>query len=82
MKLLRARLYELEQKKQRAFSEKHYSEKGAIEWGSQVRSYVFMPYQIVKDHRTGHETSQVGLVMDGEINDFINAYLSWKLEKK
>jgi peptide chain release factor 2 len=82
MKLLKSKLYELEQKKQRIFSEKHYNEKGAIEWGNQIRSYIFMPYQIVKDHRTGYETSQVDLVMDGEINDFMNAYLSWKLEKK
>ncbi|MDR1523057.1 MAG: peptide chain release factor 2 [Endomicrobium sp.] len=82
MKLLKAKLYELEQEKQRASYEKHYNEKGAIEWGSQIRSYVFMPYQLVKDHRTGYETSQVNLVMDGEIDGFIDAYLSWKLEKK
>jgi peptide chain release factor 2 len=82
MKLLKARLYKLEQEKQRASYEKHYSEKGAIEWGSQIRSYVFMPYQLVKDHRTGYETSRVDLVMDGDIDDFISAYLSRKLEKK
>jgi peptide chain release factor 2 len=82
MKLLKARLYELGQEKQRTSYEKHYNEKGAIEWGSQIRSYVFMPYQLVKDHRTGYETSQVNLVIDGDIDDFISAYLSWKLEKK
>jgi peptide chain release factor 2 len=82
MKLLKAKLYELEQEKQRASYEKHYNEKGAIEWGSQIRSYVFMPYQLVKDHRTGCETSQVNPVMDGEIDSFISAYLSWKLENK
>jgi peptide chain release factor 2 len=82
MKLLRARLYELEQEKQRVSYEKHYNGKGAIEWGSQIRSYVFMPYQLVKDHRTGYETSQVDLVIDGDIDNFISAYLSWKLEKK
>lgn len=82
MKLLKAKLYELEREKQRASYEKHYSEKGAIEWGSQIRSYVFMPYQLVKDNRTGYETSQVASVMDGEIDDFIGAYLSWKLENK
>jgi peptide chain release factor 2 len=82
MKLLKAKLYEFEQEKQRASYEKHYNEKGAIEWGSQIRSYVFMPYQLVKDHRTSYETSQVNLVMDGDIDGFINAYLSWKLEKK
>lgn len=81
MKLLKARLYEFEREKKRASYEKHYSEKGAIEWGSQIRSYIFMPYQLVKDHRTNCESSQVDAVMDGEIDDFINAYLSWKLEK-
>ncbi|WP_198407729.1 peptide chain release factor 2 [Candidatus Endomicrobiellum trichonymphae] len=82
MKLLKARLYELEQEKQRASYEKHYNEKGAIEWSSQIRSYVFMPYQLVKDHRTGYKTLRMDLVMDGDIDDFISAYLSWKLEKK
>ena len=80
MKLLKARLYELEREKQRASFEKHYSEKGAIEWGSQIRSYVFMPYQLVKDNRTGYETSQLASVMDGDIDNFISAYLTWKLE--
>jgi peptide chain release factor 2 len=82
MKLLKSRLYELEQEKQRASYEKHYNEKGFIEWGSQIRSYVFMPYQLVKDHRTGYEASQVNAVMNGEINVFIGAYLSWKLKNK
>jgi peptide chain release factor 2 len=82
MKLLKAKLYEFEQEKQRASYEKHYNEKGAIEWGSQIRSYVFMPYQLVKDHITDCETSQVSAVMDGEIDIFINAYLSWKLKNK
>jgi peptide chain release factor 2 len=82
MKLLKAKLYELERENQRASYEKHYNEKGAIEWGSQIRSYIFMPYQLVKDHRTGCEISQLSLVMDGEIDGFINTYLSWKLEQK
>jgi peptide chain release factor 2 len=82
MKLLKAKLYEFELEKQRASYEKHYNEKGSIEWGSQIKSYVFMPYQLVKDHRTGYETSQVILVMDGEIDELKSAYLSWKLEKK
>ena len=82
MKLLKARLFELEREKKRQAVEKHYDEKGAIAWGSQIRSYVFMPYQLVKDHRTAKEIPQVDLVMDGEINPFISAWLNWKLEKK
>lgn len=81
MKLLKARLYELEQEKKRQSVEKHYDEKGSIAWGSQIRSYVFMPYQLVKDHRTGHEVPQVDLVMDGELDSFMAAYLNWKLAK-
>ena len=52
--------------------------KKKIEWGSQIRSYVFQPYTLVKDHRTGYETSDVEAVMDGEIDKFIEAYLSHK----
>jgi peptide chain release factor 2 len=80
MKLLKARLYELEMEKRRQTVEKHYDEKGAIAWGNQIRSYVFMPYQLVKDHRTGKEIPQVNLVMDGEIDPFTAAYLDWKLQ--
>lgn len=82
MKLLKAKLYEYEQEKLRESYEKHYDEKGLIAWGSQIRSYVFMPYQLVKDHRTEYETSQVDKVMDGDIDEFINHYLDWKLENK
>ena len=49
---------------------------GKIAWGSQIRSYVFMPYTLVKDHRTGHEDGRVDMVMDGNIQAFLNAYLS------
>ena len=82
MKLLIAKLYELEQEKKRKVVEKHYDDKGDIAWGSQIRSYVFMPYQLVKDHRTGHEYSQVDLVMDGSIDAFIYSYLDWKLQRQ
>jgi peptide chain release factor 2 len=81
-KLLKARIYEFEQEKLRKAAEKHYDEKGAIAWGNQIRSYVFMPYQLVKDHRTGFEVGQVDGVMDGAIDPFISAYLDWKLQKK
>jgi peptide chain release factor 2 len=82
MKLLKSRLYEAELDKKRKATEKHYDEKGSIAWGSQIRSYVFMPYQLVKDHRTGAEIAQVDKVMDGEIDPFISAYLDKKLAGK
>ncbi|MDR3050026.1 MAG: peptide chain release factor 2 [Elusimicrobiota bacterium] len=82
LKLLKARLHELEIEKQRATYEKHYNEKGSIEWGNQIRSYVFMPYQMVKDHRTGYETSQITDIMDGDINKCISHYLTWKSKNK
>lgn len=77
MKMLKARLYEMEMDKKRAEMEKHYDAKGAIGWGHQIRSYVFMPYQLVKDLRTGHETSQISAVMDGDLDPFMKSYLSW-----
>lgn len=82
MKLLKARLYEHEKDKQRAAAERHYDEKGDIAWGNQIRSYVFMPYQLVKDMRTGYETGNVEAVMDGAIDDFMYAYLSGEKVKK
>jgi peptide chain release factor 2 len=76
MKMLRSRLYQLqveEQKKKQAQFEKS---KKKIEWGSQIRSYVFHPYNMVKDHRTNVETSDIQAVMDGNIDKFIEAYLA------
>jgi peptide chain release factor 2 len=75
MKMLKAKLYEIEQDKKRAEIDRQYGEKGDIAWGSQIRSYVFQPYQMVKDHRTGAETSNVQAVMDGDIDMFIQAQL-------
>jgi len=75
MKMLKAKLYEIEQDKKRAEIDRQYGEKGDVAWGSQIRSYVFQPYQMVKDHRTGAETSNVQAVMDGEIDVFIQAKL-------
>jgi peptide chain release factor 2 len=75
MKMLKAKLYEIEQDKKRAEIDRQYGEKGDIAWGSQIRSYVFQPYQMVKDHRTGAETSNVQAVMDGDIDVFIQAKL-------
>ena len=78
LKMLKAKLYELEMDKKRAEMDKHYGEKGDIAWGHQIRSYVFMPYQLVKDLRTGHETSNVHGVMDGDLDGFMQAYLDFK----
>jgi peptide chain release factor 2 len=75
MKMLKAKLYEIEQDKKRAEIDRQYGEKGDIAWGNQIRSYVFQPYQMVKDHRTGAETSNVQDVMDGNIDIFIQAKL-------
>ena len=75
LKVLKARLYEKQQDEKRAAMEKYYGEKGAIAWGNQIRSYVFQPYQMVKDLRTGHQTSDVQAVMDGDLDPFINAWL-------
>ena len=75
MKMLKAKLYEIEQDKKRAEIDRQYGEKGDVAWGSQIRSYVFQPYQMVKDHRTGAETSNVQAVMDGDIDVFIQAKL-------
>ncbi len=82
MQILKARLYDLEQEKKRAALEKHYDERGEIGWGNQIRSYVFMPYQLVKDLRTEYETGNVQAVMDGELDPFIKAFLDWKATKK
>ena len=75
MKLLKSKLYQLEKEKQEAELDEVEKSKMKIEWGSQIRSYVFHPYNMVKDHRTDEETSDVQKVMDGDINRFIKAYL-------
>lgn len=75
MKLLRSKLYQIELEKQEAANEETEKTKMKIEWGSQIRSYVFHPYNMVKDHRTNVETSNVQAVMDGNINQFIKAFL-------
>lgn len=83
MNLLRAKLYELKRREQEAKVSKEYSQKQRIEWGSQIRSYVMHPYNLVKDHRTDFETGNVQAVMDGQLDEFIHAYLKMKtLENK
>lgn len=75
MKILRSRLYELEMQKQQEKVDAMNAQKKNIGWGSQIRSYVLHPYQMVKDLRTNHETSNVGAVLDGDLDAFIEAYL-------
>lgn len=82
MKMLRARLYMLEQQKRDAELAKLYSNKGEIAWGNQIRSYVLQPYQMVKDHRTDEQTGNVDAVLDGEIERFIESYLRYRSSKK
>ena len=77
LRMLKAKLYQIELDKKRSAVEKHYGEMGDIAWGHQIRSYVFMPYQMVKDLRTGEQTSQIANVMDGDLDPFLEAYLGW-----
>jgi len=75
MQMLRSRLYELELQKRNAIKDANNAKKKKIEWGSQIRSYVFHPYKMIKDHRTDFETGNIQPVMDGELDGFIKAYL-------
>jgi peptide chain release factor 2 len=75
MKMLKSRLYEEEMRKKQEALNANNATKKKIEWGSQIRSYVFHPYKMIKDHRTDYEVGNVGPVMDGEIDGFIKAYL-------
>ncbi len=82
MQMLKAKLYQIEEEKQKAESERAYGEKGDIGWGSQIRSYVFQPYQMIKDLRTGFESGNIQNVMDGEIDGFIEAQLKGETKSK
>lgn len=82
LKMLKSKLYQIELEKKEQERAKLAGEQMENGWGSQIRSYVFHPYSLVKDHRTGFETSQPDKVMDGYLDDFINAYLQWKLAEK
>ena len=75
MKVLKARLYDLEIRKQQALRQAEYESKEAIGFGSQIRTYTLQPYRLVKDHRTGHEAGNVEAVLDGDIDAFIREYL-------
>jgi len=82
MRVLKGRLYMLEQQKRDAELTKLYGKKGEIAWGNQIRSYVMQPYQMVKDHRTGFQTGNVEAVLDGQIDEFIESYLRYKTKNK
>jgi peptide chain release factor 2 len=76
MKMLRAKLFEKKEQEQQQKIQGIKGEQKDIAWGSQIRSYVFHPYTMVKDHRTGYEVGNINAVMDGDIDGFINAFLN------
>jgi peptide chain release factor 2 len=75
MKMLKAKLYEMEMQKREEQAAAYQANKSQIAWGSQIRSYVLAPYRLVKDLRTSHETGNVDAVLDGELDPFVEAYL-------
>ena len=79
--MLKSRLYEEEMRKRQEKLDSTNASKKKIEWGSQIRSYVFHPYKMIKDHRTDHEVGNIGPVMDGELDGFIKAYLMIEAEQ-
>ena len=81
MKVLKARLYELEMERREQELDKIKGPKKEISWGNQIRSYVLQPYRMVKDLRTGHEVGDADRVLDGDIDDFIEAFLRWQAEE-
>ena len=80
MTMLKSRLYEEEMRKRQEKMNATNATKKKIEWGSQIRSYVFHPYKMIKDHRTDYEVGNAGPVMDGELDGFIKAYLMMEAE--
>lgn len=81
LSMLKSRLYEEEIRKQEELKDATNSKKRKIEWGSQIRSYVFHPYKMIKDHRTDYEVGNIQPVMDGDLEGFIKAYLMWRKEE-
>lgn len=77
MKMLKSKLLELKEKEQKERIEDLKGVQKDIAWGSQIRSYVFCPYTLVKDHRTNYEVGNVESVMDGELNSFMESYLKY-----
>lgn len=81
-KMLHAKMFKMEENRRRAEVEKQYDDKGEVAWGNQIRNYVLQPYTLVKDTRNGTETAQVQKVLDGDIDDFIEAYLKEQAKKR
>ncbi len=77
MKVLKSKLYEMELQKRKAEQDKINAEKKEIGWGAQIRSYVLHPYKMVKDHRTGYQSSNPDSVLDGQLDHFSKSYLQW-----
>ena len=82
LNMIKSKLYDIEMKKQEAELAAQREGKKEVAWGSQIRSYVLHPYQLIKDHRTDVETGNIDRVLDGELDEFVEAYLKWKLEAR
>ena len=82
MKMLKSKLLDMKEKEHKDKIEDLKGNQMDIAWGSQIRSYVFCPYTMVKDHRTNYEVGNVQSVMDGNLNEFINSYLKWNKQDK
>jgi peptide chain release factor 2 len=80
LKMLKSKLYEEEMRRREELKNANNASKKKIEWGSQIRSYVFHPYKMIKDHRTDHEVGNIQPVMDGDLDGFIKAYLMMEKE--
>ena len=80
--MLHAKMFKMEENRRKAEVEKQYDDKGEVAWGNQIRNYVLQPYTLVKDTRNGTETAQVQKVLDGDIDDFIEAYLKDQAKKR
>ena len=81
LSMLKAKMYQIKEKEREKELSAAYDEKGEIAWGHQIRSYVLQPYSLVKDLRTGKETGNTQAVLDGEIDEFMEAYLKWRMVK-